>query len=162
LAGSATNKVGVIGAGKIGGSLIQRLSESGNFDLTVSDVHAEQLDRFAKCYGVKTTTSNLEAAVAADILGGRGQAVGRRHDPGRGRPAFDVGHQGGRQRGSRTITSHASLRGTRFFLKIYHPHTFFISFTFFTIFLLFLSIFSYFFQPISLLFHNSISRTTLF
>jgi len=68
LAGSATNKVGVIGAGKIGGSLIQRLSESGNFDLTVSDVHAEQLDRFAKSYGVKTTNSNLEAAEAADIL----------------------------------------------------------------------------------------------
>jgi pyrroline-5-carboxylate reductase len=68
LAGSATNKVGVIGAGKIGGSLIQRLSESGGFDLTVSDVHAEQLDRFAKSYGVETTSSNLEAAKAADIL----------------------------------------------------------------------------------------------
>lgn len=54
-------KVGIIGAGKIGGSLISRLSASDDFDLTVSDVHEEQLERFAEGYGVKTTTSNREA-----------------------------------------------------------------------------------------------------
>ena len=61
-------RVGVIGAGKIGGSLVARLSASGNFDLTVSDVHLEQLERFAEGYGVKTTSSNREAAEGSDLL----------------------------------------------------------------------------------------------
>jgi pyrroline-5-carboxylate reductase len=61
-------RVGVIGAGKIGGSLVARLSASGNFALTVSDVHVEQLERFAEGYGVKTTNSNLEAAEGSDLL----------------------------------------------------------------------------------------------
>jgi pyrroline-5-carboxylate reductase len=61
-------RVGVIGAGKIGGSLVARLSAAGNFDLTVSDVHREQLERFAEGYGVKTTSSNREAAERSDLL----------------------------------------------------------------------------------------------
>jgi pyrroline-5-carboxylate reductase len=61
-------RVGVIGAGKIGGSLVARLSAAGNFDLVVSDVHEEQLERFAEGYGVKTTTSNREAAERSDLL----------------------------------------------------------------------------------------------
>lgn len=61
-------KVGIIGAGKIGGSLISRLSASGDFDLTVSDVHEEQLERFAESYGVKTTTSNREAAEGSGLI----------------------------------------------------------------------------------------------
>ncbi len=64
----AAKKVGVVGAGKIGGSLIGRLSASDGFDLTVSDIHAEQLERFATGYGVETTSSNREAAEAAQIL----------------------------------------------------------------------------------------------
>jgi pyrroline-5-carboxylate reductase len=61
-------QVSVIGAGKIGGSLVARLSDSGNFDLTVSDVHREQLEQFAEGYGVKTTSSNREAAEGSDLL----------------------------------------------------------------------------------------------
>ncbi|MCA1715735.1 MAG: pyrroline-5-carboxylate reductase [Actinobacteria bacterium] len=61
-------RVGVIGAGKIGGSLVARLSATGNFDLTVSDVHKEQLEHFAEGYGVETTSSNREAAERSDLL----------------------------------------------------------------------------------------------
>ncbi len=61
-------RVGVIGAGKIGGSLVARLSAAGNFDLMVSDVHREQLERFAEGYGVRTTSSNQEAAKISDLL----------------------------------------------------------------------------------------------
>jgi pyrroline-5-carboxylate reductase len=61
-------RVGVIGAGKIGSSLVARLSAAGNFDLTVSDVHNEQLARFAEGYGVETTNSNREAAEGSDLL----------------------------------------------------------------------------------------------
>ncbi|MEJ7870836.1 MAG: pyrroline-5-carboxylate reductase [Rubrobacteraceae bacterium] len=61
-------RVGIIGAGKIGGSLISRLSASGDFDLTVSDVHEAQLKLFAEGYGVRTTISNREAAEASDLL----------------------------------------------------------------------------------------------
>ena len=61
-------KVGIVGAGKIGGSLVARLSASPDFDLMVSDVHEEQLERFAEGYGVGTTRSNREAAGASGIL----------------------------------------------------------------------------------------------
>jgi pyrroline-5-carboxylate reductase len=61
-------RVGVIGAGKIGGSLVARLSAAGTFDLVVSDVHEEQLERVAEGYGVKTTTSNRETAEGSDLL----------------------------------------------------------------------------------------------
>ena len=64
----ASKKVGIVGAGKIGGSLVARLSASPDFDLMVSDVHEEQLKRFAEGYGVKTTFSNKEAADRSDLL----------------------------------------------------------------------------------------------
>ena len=61
-------KVSVIGAGKIGGSLVQRLSASGDFDLTISDIHTEQLERFAEGYGARATPSNKEAAGESDLI----------------------------------------------------------------------------------------------
>ena len=61
-------KVGIIGVGRIGGSLVSRLSASNSFDLTVSDVHLEHLERFADGYGVKSSNSNREAAEQSDLL----------------------------------------------------------------------------------------------
>jgi pyrroline-5-carboxylate reductase len=60
-------KVGIIGAGKIGGSLLLRLSDSGGFDLGVSDIHPEQL-RLYRDRGISTTSSNRELADESDLL----------------------------------------------------------------------------------------------
>ncbi len=60
-------KVGIIGVGRIGGSLLLRLAESGGFDLTASDVHPERLQSFEEA-GVKTTTSNAEVADRSDLI----------------------------------------------------------------------------------------------
>jgi len=60
-------KVGIIGAGKIGGSLLLRLAESGGFDLGVSDIHPEQLRLFTD-KGIRTTSSNRELANESDLL----------------------------------------------------------------------------------------------
>jgi pyrroline-5-carboxylate reductase len=60
-------KVGIIGAGKIGGSLLLRLAESGGFDLGVSDIHPEQLRHFEEA-GVRTTSSNRELADSSDLV----------------------------------------------------------------------------------------------
>lgn len=60
-------KVGIIGAGKIGGSLLLRLAESGGFDLGVSDIHPEQLRHFKES-GVRTTSSNRELAESSDLV----------------------------------------------------------------------------------------------
>ena len=60
-------KVGIIGAGKIGGSLLLRLSDSGGFDLAVSDIHPEQLGLY-KERGISTTSSNRELADGSDLL----------------------------------------------------------------------------------------------
>ena len=60
-------KVGIIGAGKIGGSLLLRLAESGGFDLGVSDIHPEQLSHFREI-GVRTTSSNRDLADESDLL----------------------------------------------------------------------------------------------
>ncbi|HJQ29011.1 MAG TPA: pyrroline-5-carboxylate reductase [Rubrobacter sp.] len=60
-------KVGIIGAGKIGGSLLLRLAESGGFDLGVSDIHPEQL-RIFEAAGVRTTSSNCELAESSDLV----------------------------------------------------------------------------------------------
>ncbi|AHY46775.1 proC: pyrroline-5-carboxylate reductase [Rubrobacter radiotolerans] len=59
--------IGVIGAGKIGGSLLSRLADSGDFDLYVSDIHLDHLATYAE-RGVKTTTSNRELAQASDLV----------------------------------------------------------------------------------------------
>jgi pyrroline-5-carboxylate reductase len=60
-------KVGIIGAGKIGGSLLLRLAESDGFDLGVSDIHPEQLSHFRDS-GIRTTSSNRELADESDLL----------------------------------------------------------------------------------------------
>jgi pyrroline-5-carboxylate reductase len=60
-------KVGIIGAGKIGGSLLVRLAESDGFDLGVSDIHPEQLEPY-RSYGVHTTSSNQELAERSDLI----------------------------------------------------------------------------------------------
>ena len=60
-------KVGIIGVGKIGGSLLLRLADSGLFELSASDVHKEQLAVFEKV-GVTTTPSNLEVAENSDLV----------------------------------------------------------------------------------------------
>jgi pyrroline-5-carboxylate reductase len=60
-------KVGIIGAGKIGGSLLVRLAESDGFDLAVSDIHPEQLEPY-RDYGVRTTSSNRELAEWSDLV----------------------------------------------------------------------------------------------
>jgi pyrroline-5-carboxylate reductase len=60
-------RVGIIGAGKIGGSLLLRLAESGDFDLAVSDIHPEQLEPYEK-YGIRTTSSNRELAEGSDLV----------------------------------------------------------------------------------------------
>jgi pyrroline-5-carboxylate reductase len=59
--------VGIIGAGKIGGSLLVRLAESGDFDLAVSDIHPEQLEPYKK-YGIRTTASNRELAESSELV----------------------------------------------------------------------------------------------
>lgn len=61
-------RVGIIGAGKIGGSLILRLADSGDYEIGVSDVHPEQLERYSEKYGVRTTSSNLDLAQESDLL----------------------------------------------------------------------------------------------
>ena len=61
-------KVGIIGAGKIGGSLLLRLAQSGDFDLGVSDIHPDHLKPYAQNYGVRTTSSNREIAEGSDLL----------------------------------------------------------------------------------------------
>lgn len=61
-------RVGVIGAGKIGGSLLSRLAESGDFELAVSDVHPEQVERFRRYDRVRPASSNLELAEASEIV----------------------------------------------------------------------------------------------
>jgi pyrroline-5-carboxylate reductase len=59
--------VGIIGAGKIGGSLLVRLAESGDFDLAVSDIHPEQLEPYKK-YGIRTTSSNRDLAEGSELV----------------------------------------------------------------------------------------------
>ena len=56
-----------MGAGKIGGSLLVRLAESGDFDLAVSDIHPEQLEPYEKS-GIRTTSSNRELAEESDLV----------------------------------------------------------------------------------------------
>lgn len=65
---SHLKRVGIIGAGKIGGSLVAQLSAVGGFDLIASDVYEERLRSLAEAYGVKTTRSNRETAEASEVL----------------------------------------------------------------------------------------------
>ena len=61
-------KVGIIGVGKLGGSLAARLSASPDFDLVVSDANEEGVKRLVQGYGVGAASSNTEAAEASDLL----------------------------------------------------------------------------------------------
>ncbi len=65
--GSA-KKVGIIGAGKIGGSLLVRLADSGLYELAVSDVHAERLEEYADGYGIRAVGSNAELAEDSELI----------------------------------------------------------------------------------------------
>ena len=60
--------VGVIGAGKIGGTLIRGLSASQDFDLVINDASREQLQSFADNYDVRTVLSNEEVAGESHII----------------------------------------------------------------------------------------------
>lgn len=60
----------IIGAGAMGGAIVEGLLKSGaikNGDITVSDPSQKVLDRFAKA-GVNVTTDNKAAAKCADIV----------------------------------------------------------------------------------------------
>jgi pyrroline-5-carboxylate reductase len=61
-------RIGIIGAGKIGGSLVARLSASKDFYLTVSDARTERLEPFDEEYRVKTTPSNKEAVEDSNLF----------------------------------------------------------------------------------------------
>lgn len=61
-------RVGLIGAGKIGGSLLVRLAESGAYDLGASDVHPDQLELYSRKYGLRTTSSGRELAEDSDLI----------------------------------------------------------------------------------------------
>ena len=61
-------KVGLIGAGKLGGSLLARLADSEDFEIGLSDVHPEQLQLYSEKYGLWTTSSNRELAAASDLV----------------------------------------------------------------------------------------------
>ena len=61
-------KVGLIGAGKLGGSLLARLADSEDFEIGLSDVHAEQLQLYSEKYGLWTTSDNRELAATCDLV----------------------------------------------------------------------------------------------
>lgn len=62
------NRVGIIGAGKIGGSLLTRLAQSGDYKLGVSDIHRDYVEPYAREFGIRATTSNRELAEASDLV----------------------------------------------------------------------------------------------
>jgi pyrroline-5-carboxylate reductase len=67
----ARKKIAVLGAGKLGETLIKALLEAKVFqpDQIVATVrHAETADRKGKLYGIRATTNNAEAAKGADII----------------------------------------------------------------------------------------------
>ncbi|WP_273889201.1 pyrroline-5-carboxylate reductase [Rubrobacter naiadicus] len=61
-------RVGIIGAGKIGGSLLVRLAASGDYELSVSDTHPERLAEYERSYGVGAASSNAELAEGCEII----------------------------------------------------------------------------------------------
>jgi len=61
-------RVGIIGAGKIGGSLLVRLAGADSFEIGASDVHLEYLTPYAEQHGVWVTPSNRELAEHSDLL----------------------------------------------------------------------------------------------
>jgi pyrroline-5-carboxylate reductase len=62
-------RVGIIGVGRIGGSLAARLAASGDFELTVSDAYEEQARRFSQEHQrVRFASDNLEVARSSDVI----------------------------------------------------------------------------------------------
>lgn len=63
-------KISIIGAGAMGGAMVEGFARSGAFkaeDITVSGPHMETLERL-KPLGVTLTTNNQEAAKAGDVV----------------------------------------------------------------------------------------------
>jgi len=62
-------RVGIIGVGRIGGSLAARLAASGDFELTVSDAYEEQARSFSQEYQrVRFASDNLDVARSSDVI----------------------------------------------------------------------------------------------
>lgn len=67
----ARKKIAIIGAGKLGETLLKALLEAKVVlpeQITVTTRHAENSDRKGKAYGVSATTDNAAAVRAADII----------------------------------------------------------------------------------------------
>lgn len=68
---TAPRRLAVIGAGKMGDTLISALVESGIFhptDIVATAAHVERLERIAKKHGVSTTLDNAAAVRDADVV----------------------------------------------------------------------------------------------
>lgn len=68
---SSKNKIAVIGAGKLGETLIRALLDAKIVEpaeIVATARHAETVDRQARQYGIRATTDNAEAAGQADIV----------------------------------------------------------------------------------------------
>ncbi len=62
-------RVGIIGVGRIGGSLAARLAASEDFELTVSDAYEEQARRFTQEHQrIRLASDNLEVARFSDVI----------------------------------------------------------------------------------------------
>ena len=64
-------RISLIGGGKMGEALIKGILEAkivNHEQITVSDMIPERLDYLKSTYGVKTTTSNIEATSTAEIV----------------------------------------------------------------------------------------------
>jgi pyrroline-5-carboxylate reductase len=67
----ATTRVAIIGAGKMGGILLQAFLNSGLVapaQITATVAHPERAAALAKQFGITATTGNLAAASAADVI----------------------------------------------------------------------------------------------
>src|SRR5262245_751059 len=67
----ARKKIAVIGAGKLGETLIKALLEAkvvAPDQIVATARHAETCERKGKQYGIRTTTNNAEAARGADVI----------------------------------------------------------------------------------------------
>lgn len=63
-------KIAIIGAGAMGGAMVEGFAQSGKFsptDITAAGPHIETLERL-RPFGVKLTTDNHEAAKSADVV----------------------------------------------------------------------------------------------
>jgi pyrroline-5-carboxylate reductase len=62
-------RIAILGAGKIGESLLAGLLSSGWTDIVVTARRQERLDELGERYGVAGTLSNVEAVSGADVVG---------------------------------------------------------------------------------------------